>query len=81
MSNFDDVIGESEAIRKTKSVLKRMAVSESPVLLIGETGTGKELFAHAVHRESKRKDGPFVAINVAAVPENRGKKGRTSRAF
>lgn len=67
---FDDVIGESEAIRKTKSVLKRMAVSESPVLLIGETGTGKELFAHAVHRESKRKDGPFVAINVAAVPEN-----------
>lgn len=70
MSNFDDVIGESEAIRKTKSVLKRMAVSESPVLLIGETGTGKELFAHAVHRESKRKDGPFVAINVAAVPEN-----------
>lgn len=67
---FDDVIGEADIIQKTKSVLKRMAASESPILLIGETGTGKELFAHAVHRESKRKNGPFIAINVAAVPEN-----------
>ncbi len=47
-----------------------MAVSESPVLLIGETGTGKELFAHALHQASRRKDQPFVAINVAAFPEN-----------
>ena len=67
---FEDVIGESEAIRRTKDVLRRMAASESPVLLIGQTGTGKELFAHAVHRASRRKDGPFVAINVAAFPEN-----------
>lgn len=68
--SFDDVVGESDIIQKTKSVLKRMAVSESPILLIGETGTGKELFAHAVHQESRRKNGPFIAINVAAVPEN-----------
>ena len=68
--SFDDVIGRSEAIRRTKETLGRMAVSESPVLLIGETGTGKELFAHAVHRASRRSDGPFVAINVAAFPEN-----------
>jgi len=68
--SFDDVIGESEVIQKTKHMLMRMAASESPILLIGETGTGKELFAHAVHRASKRRQGPFVAINVAAVPEN-----------
>lgn len=68
--SFDDVIGQSDAIRKTKETLGRMACSESPVLLIGETGTGKELFAHAVHRASRRREGPFVAINVAAFPEN-----------
>lgn len=68
--DFHDVIGNSEAIGRTKEILKRMAASESPVLLIGETGTGKELFAHAVHKASKRSKGPFIAINVAAVPEN-----------
>ena len=67
---FDDVIGTSQSIEKTKQILKKMAVTESPVLLIGETGTGKELFAHAVHLASGRCDGPFVAINVAAMPEN-----------
>lgn len=67
---FEDVIGASQAIEKTKAILKKMAVTESPVLLIGETGTGKELFAHAVHLASGRCDGPFVAINVAAMPEN-----------
>ena len=68
--SFADVVGQSEAIRKTKETLGRMALSESPVLLIGETGTGKELFAHAVHQASRRGSGPFVAINVAAFPEN-----------
>ncbi len=68
--SFADVVGRSEAIRRTKETLGRMARSESPVLLIGETGTGKELFAHAVHQASLRGTGPFVAINVAAFPEN-----------
>lgn len=67
---FEDVIGASAAIDKTKSILRRMALTESPVLLIGETGTGKELFAHALHQASGRSEGPFVAINVAAMPEN-----------
>lgn len=67
---FDDVIGHSQAITRTISLLQKMALTDSPVLLIGETGTGKELFAHAVHQASPRKDGPFVAINVAAMPEN-----------
>ncbi len=68
--SFADVVGQSGAIRRTKETLARMARSESPVLLIGETGTGKELFAHAVHQASRRSEGPFVAINVAAFPEN-----------
>lgn len=67
---FEDVVGESEEIVRTKGILRRMAGTESPVLLIGETGTGKELFAHAVHRASRRERGPFVAINCAAMPEN-----------
>ena len=67
---FTDIIGDSQAIVRAKDILKRMAASESPVLLIGETGTGKELFAHALHQASRRKKEPFVAINVAAFPEN-----------
>lgn len=68
--DFRDIVGSSQAIRKAKEILKKMALSESPVLLIGETGTGKELFAHAIHQASRRKKEPFVAINVAAFPEN-----------
>ena len=68
--NFSDIVGTSRAILHAKEILKRMAASESPVLLIGETGTGKELFAHALHQASRRKKEPFVAINVAAFPEN-----------
>ena len=68
--SFDDVVGTSPAILRTKEVLTRMAAGDSPVLLMGETGTGKELLAHAVHRASRRREGPFVAINVAAFPEN-----------
>ncbi|MGL5436566.1 MAG: sigma-54 interaction domain-containing protein [Lachnospiraceae bacterium] len=67
---FDDVIGRSESIIKTKKILEKMARTESPVLLIGETGTGKELFAHSVHNASRRRDQPFVAINCGAMPEN-----------
>lgn len=67
---FGDVIGQSAPILKTKFILNKMAGTESPVLLIGETGTGKELFAHSVHNASKRRDQPFVAINCAAMPEN-----------
>ncbi len=67
---FDDVIGQSEPLLRTKEILKRMALTQSPVLLIGETGTGKELFAHSVHNASSRRDKPFVAVNCGAMPEN-----------
>ena len=68
--SFEDFVGDSPAVERTKEILKQMAVTELPVLLIGETGTGKELLAHAIHRASSRSQGPFLAINVAAMPEN-----------
>lgn len=68
--SIDDVIGESQCICRVKDILPKMAVTSSPVLIMGETGTGKELLAHAVHKASLRKNGPFIAINVAAMPEN-----------
>ena len=67
---FDDIIGDSLEIRKTKEIARRMAKSDSSVLIQGETGTGKELFAQAIHNESKRGDYQFVAVNCGALPEN-----------
>ncbi len=67
---FEDVVGHSPAIQRCITILKKMCQTQLPVLLIGETGTGKEIFAHAVHNASPRHSGPFVAINCAAMPEN-----------
>lgn len=67
---MDDVLGESDCIRRTRKILLKMAATESPVLIVGETGTGKELLAHSVHSASRRAGGPFIAVNVAAMPEN-----------
>ena len=67
---FDDIIGESQAIGKACAIAKKMAKSNSVVLITGESGTGKELFAHAIHNESNRKNYPFIVINCAAMPDN-----------
>ena len=66
---FDDIVGESECMRKTKSIAMKMAKTESSILLTGESGTGKELFAHSIHHSSPRSAMPFVAINCAALPD------------
>ena len=63
-----EIIGEHEAIRTALSSLRRAATSDTTVLLTGESGTGKELFARALHALSERRDGPFVAVNCAAIP-------------
>lgn len=64
-----DILGESLGTRRTLEIIRRVATSEASVLLCGETGTGKELFARALHRASARSAGPFIAVNCAAIPE------------
>ncbi|OUN22092.1 AAA family ATPase [Flavonifractor sp. An82] len=67
---FADVRGNSPALMRCMTMLKKMSQTQLPILLIGETGTGKELFAHSIHNASPRSSSPFVAINCAAMPEN-----------
>ncbi len=62
-------IGSSPAAMEVKRQARRVAPTDSTVLLLGETGTGKELLAHGLHRASRRAAGPFVGVNIAAVPE------------
>ncbi|MBK7335050.1 MAG: sigma-54-dependent Fis family transcriptional regulator [Saprospirales bacterium] len=64
--SFDTVIGESEAIREAVRLAKKVAKTDASVLLLGETGTGKEVFAHAIHAESPRALKSFVAVNCSA---------------
>jgi len=68
--HFDDILGESPAIHVAVHQARRFAHVDSNILLMGETGTGKELFAQSIHNESERANGPFVAVNCAAIPEN-----------
>lgn len=67
---FKDIIGDSEAIRKCKNIARRMAHSDSSILITGASGTGKEMFAHAIHNSSDRKDFQFVVVNCGALPES-----------
>lgn len=67
--SFLQLIGNSPPIREVKRVGRRAAQIDTTVLLLGETGTGKELLAHAIHHASARAKKPFVSVNVAAVPE------------
>lgn len=67
---FSDILHESDVMKHTIRTAQRYARSDSNVIIVGETGTGKELFAQSIHNASSRKNGPFVAINCAALPEN-----------
>ena len=67
--SFGHFIGTSPASLEVKRRARRGAASEAPILLLGETGTGKELLAHAIHASSPRADKPFVSLNAAAIPE------------
>jgi DNA-binding NtrC family response regulator len=66
---FDELIGDSPAIARVRQLLARVLDADASVLVTGESGTGKEVVAKILHRRGRRKDGPFVAVNCAAVPE------------
>lgn len=69
-SDFAEIVGESDGIWKVLRNIDMVAPTDSTVLILGETGTGKELVARAIHRNSKRSNGPFVRVNCAALPES-----------
>ncbi len=69
-TKFENIIGSSPPIIQAKEKARQYAEVDSTVLIIGKTGTGKELFAQSIHNASNRRDKPFVAVNCAALPEN-----------
>ena len=66
---FGDMVGTSPAMQRIFAIIRQVAPTSAPVLIRGESGTGKELVAREIHKYSRRGDGPFVAINAAALPE------------
>lgn len=69
-SSFAKIIGKSLIINNMIEMAKKVAVTDTTVLLLGETGTGKELLAEAIHLASRRRKGPFIGINCAAIPKD-----------
>lgn len=68
--SFDDIITENLQMIKMIKFAKKISKTTATILIQGESGTGKELFAHAIHKASKRSEGPFIAINCAALPKD-----------
>jgi two-component system, NtrC family, response regulator len=70
LDEFEEMLGSSPQMQAVFSFIRKVAASTAPVLLLGDSGTGKEMAALAIHRRSSRKNGPFVPINCNAIPEN-----------
>jgi two-component system NtrC family response regulator len=66
---FEGMLGTSSSMRVVFDTIRKVATTDAPVLILGDSGTGKEMAALAIHRKTARKDGPFVAINCSAIPE------------
>jgi formate hydrogenlyase transcriptional activator len=66
--NFEEIVGDSPALRRVLGHVQTVAPSDATVLILGETGTGKELIARAIHRMSTRREGSFIKLNCAAIP-------------
>lgn len=69
-SSFDDILGNSPALLESLKISKKIALTDFPVCIFGETGTGKGLFAESIHNYSLRKENPFIAVNSGAIPDN-----------
>lgn len=69
-SGLDRLIGESRSMKEQKNLIRKYAALDLPVLILGETGTGKELTARALHENSSRSQGPFITVNCSAIAEN-----------
>ncbi len=67
---FKGIVGQSTTMQDVFRLVERVADSDSTILINGETGTGKGMIAHAIHKQSYRRDQPFVSINCGAIPEN-----------
>ena len=67
---FSDIIGKNDKMREIFGLVEKVAKSDASVLIQGDSGTGKELFGRAIHTLSHRADGPYIAINCAAIPDN-----------
>src|SRR5262249_26346137 len=67
-SMYETIVGSSEALRKVLSQVDKVAPTDSTVLILGETGTGKELVASAIHKRSRRSAKAFIRVNCAAIP-------------
>jgi len=67
-SNFEEIIGENSTLKQVLKQVETVAPQDATVLVLGETGTGKELIARAIHRLSRRRDKPFIKLNCAAIP-------------
>jgi PAS domain S-box-containing protein len=69
IQRFDEILGESTAVKSVLEDVQKVAETNATVLITGETGTGKELFARAIHKNSRRNSGPLIKVNCAAIPE------------
>ncbi|MDV7390345.1 sigma 54-interacting transcriptional regulator, partial [Arthrospira platensis SPKY1] len=67
---FDEILGESDAVRRLRVEIDQVAGADTTVLITGETGTGKELIARAIHQRGARQDRPLIKVNCAAIAAN-----------
>jgi len=72
--NFEEIVGRSATLKRVLGQVETVAPTDATVMILGETGTGKELIARAIHRLSRRRNFPFITLNCAAIPTGFARK-------